>query len=287
MCLVSRRLTLIAQPILYHEFIPGYGDAWRSNRFLWAGRLASFLCTTAARPDLAALVKRIFIHPYLLQVVSEGEAQAMLEEVISPATALGASVRLSEYLDAFDEFQKGIYLPKGANLAGWKLVGALLALVPNLERLSLQVKDLGAVPAAAFAALRSLPGPPGSVLSKLKTLDVCPRNEGSWIYSLEPHASGVLDAAKASQGSLSTLNFHGCGRIGSSNLHGLQNLRLSDSRFGDVDLAASLRSYRTPGLKSFFYEARAPLSHYWQCVEKCEPSCPALPFLLSSPSDHN
>ncbi|KAK4151571.1 hypothetical protein C8A00DRAFT_35769 [Chaetomidium leptoderma] len=135
---------------------------------------------------------------------------------------------VSEYLGPFDGFRQR------ADLAGWKLVGALLALVPNLERLSLQVKDPGGVPAAAFAALRSSsPGSSGLVLSKLKTLDVCLRTEGSWVFSLKLYAGGVVDAVAACKGSLSTLNLHGCERIGSSNLYGLETLRLSGSRFSD------------------------------------------------------
>ncbi|AEO61107.1 hypothetical protein MYCTH_2310975, partial [Thermothelomyces thermophilus ATCC 42464] len=272
-CLVSRRLFLIAQPILHHEFIPGYGDAWKSSHFSWTGRLASLLRTVATRPDLAALLKRIFIHPYLLRAVPEEEAQAVLEEVLQPAAAApGVIVRLSEYLDPFDEFLKRRtrHHRKGASLAGWKLVGALLALVPNLERLSLQVADVGGVPAAAFAALRSPPGSSGSVLSKLKTLDVCHRNDGSWLFSLEDCASGVLDAVAAGDGHLSTLNLHGCRRVGRSNLHGLQTLRLSDSRFADGNLAAALRSCSIPGLKSFFYEARIPLPYFWLSVDTRE-----------------
>ncbi|KAL2183568.1 hypothetical protein L209DRAFT_782661 [Thermothelomyces heterothallicus CBS 203.75] len=261
MCLVSRRLFLIAQPILHHEFIPGYGDAWRSSHFSWTGRLASLLRTVAARPDLAALLKRIFIHPHLLRAV------------LHPAAAApGVVVRLSEYLGPFDEFlRRRIHHRKGASLAGWKLVGALLALVPNLERLSLQVADVGGVPAAAFAALRNNSPPrgsSGSVLSKLETLDVCHRNDGSWLFSLEDCANGVLDAVIAAGGGrLSTLNLHGCRRVGPSNSNGLQTLRLSDSRFADEDLAAALRSCSIPGLKSFFYEARAPLPYFWRSVD--------------------
>ncbi|KAK4148413.1 hypothetical protein C8A00DRAFT_47701 [Chaetomidium leptoderma] len=247
--LVSRRLFLIAQPILYHEFIPGYGDVWQSSHFSWTGRLASLLRTVAARPDLAALLKRIFIHPYLLRAVLEEEAQAVLEEVLYPAAAPGVIVRLSEYLDPFDEFLKRFYYSKGATL------------VPNLERLSLQVSDLGGVPRVAFTALYSLPGSSSSVLSKLETLDVCYRNNGSWLFSLEDYANGLLDAVAAGR-RLSTLNLHGCRRVGPSNLHGLQTLRLSDSRLTDEDLATILYLYRIPGLKSLFYEARAPLLYF-------------------------
>jgi hypothetical protein len=162
------------------------------------------------------------------------------------------------------------------SLAGWKLVGALLVLVPNLERLSLQVADLGGVPATAFAALRSLPGSSSSGLPKVETLDVCHRNDGSWLFSLEDCANGVLYAAAAGEGRLSTLNLHGCRRVGPSNLRGLQTLRLGDSRFTDPELATVLDSCTIPGLKSFFYEARAPISYFWPSVDTGKTSCPTL-----------
>ncbi|KAI1291260.1 hypothetical protein F5Y03DRAFT_44418 [Xylaria venustula] len=40
-CLVSRRLCDIAQPILYHEFVPGYADSRTSARYKWNGRLTA------------------------------------------------------------------------------------------------------------------------------------------------------------------------------------------------------------------------------------------------------
>ncbi|KAG7292614.1 hypothetical protein NEMBOFW57_002649 [Staphylotrichum longicolle] len=84
MCLVSKRLQPVAQSVLYHEFVPGYGDPQHLHRISWGRRLSPFVRTIAARPDLAAVVKRAFVHFYVLRPVTEKEAQATLDEVIGP-----------------------------------------------------------------------------------------------------------------------------------------------------------------------------------------------------------
>ncbi|KAL2126328.1 hypothetical protein VTI74DRAFT_1175 [Chaetomium olivicolor] len=199
MCLVSKRLTPVAQSILYHEFIPGYRDSWRSTRFSWYGRLTSFLRTIAVRPDLADGVKRIFVRPYLLRAVLGEEAQATLEEVVRAAAAK-SGMHLSEYHSSFEDMRRQYPYPEALKLGGWKLVGMLLALVPNLERLSLQVNEPGGIPAAALAALRDV-SDSSVVLLNLKTFDICPRSDGSRLFRLDQYADGVLEAVGPGKGS--------------------------------------------------------------------------------------
>ncbi|KAK4106453.1 hypothetical protein N658DRAFT_414625 [Parathielavia hyrcaniae] len=269
-CLVSKRLASVAQALLHYEFVPGYGDAWRSDQFSWDGRLESFLRTVAARKDLAELMKRIFEHPHLLRAVTEEEAQLTLDEVLGTAPAgpaAGNAQLLSEYLDAFDLLREPrVSFPGPQRHPGWKLVGVLLASAPNLERLSLQVEGTGCVPAAAFSALRGLSvSSAGAVLSQLKTLDFCPRSAW-WVFHAKHHATGILEAAATgkSEGSssLSTLNLHMCGGIGQVKLQGLgsvQALRITLGRLYNGDLSVLLNSCRGgSGLKSFYYEARSP-----------------------------
>ncbi|KAJ5131101.1 uncharacterized protein N7515_007140 [Penicillium bovifimosum] len=71
LCLVSKRLCNVFQPILYQEFMLGCGDSWCSELYTWDGRLLSFLRTVARRRDLAGFVKRIRIVPHLLQASCE------------------------------------------------------------------------------------------------------------------------------------------------------------------------------------------------------------------------
>ncbi|KAJ4321479.1 hypothetical protein N0V84_005281 [Fusarium piperis] len=62
-----RRFYAVAQEILYHEFILGHGDSWKSNKYSWDRRLTSFMRTMSRRRDLAARVQRVSIHPLLLE----------------------------------------------------------------------------------------------------------------------------------------------------------------------------------------------------------------------------
>lgn len=49
---------------------------WRSTLYTWDGWLTPIMRTAAPRQDLAALVKRVYIHSYLLEFVGVEEARA-------------------------------------------------------------------------------------------------------------------------------------------------------------------------------------------------------------------
>lgn len=218
MCLVSKHFQPVAQSVLHHEFIPGYGDAWRSQKFSWDGRLPSFVRTLAARPDLAAVVKRIYIHSYLLQAAAGKEAESVQE-----------------------------------------MVGMLLALVPNLKRLSFVVEEGDAEilskalsPGATSSPLRSRPR------MQLDALDICDR---SLDVGDGHHTSKVLEAM-ANVSTFATLNLH---MFGSSALHlqpgslrDLSAVRITYSRLTTSDLASLFDSFAPSSLKSFVYETAYP-----------------------------
>lgn len=263
MCLVSRRFRSVAQSVLYHEFVPGYGDAWRSTRFSWDGRLASFVRTLVARPDLAALVKRVYVHVYLLRPVKDEEADATLEAA--------APAAVDDYLACFQGMQSLV------NIAGLKLVGAVLALLPNLERLSLQTEGPSAyIPARALSELGSLSksGP----LANLNTLDICDRGVGC---SLDYHAKGILEVT-ARTGNLTTLNLHTCVGPGRGSLRNIRTLRVTHTRLSAANLGALLSSCAAPGLKSFVYEAtHPPANRISECLgfRKFEQESPRYTYL--------
>ncbi|KAK4032094.1 hypothetical protein C8A01DRAFT_41470 [Parachaetomium inaequale] len=266
MCLVSKRFGPLAQTVLYHEFIPGYGDAWRSAEFSWDGRLASFVRTMAARPDLAALVKRVYVHCYLLRPVTEEEAQAALDNVIGPTA--------HEYLAHFERKRSAAYERAELRMAALKTLGLLLALVPNLERFSLQIEGPnGGIPAGALSTLATLLQ--AKPLLKLKTLDICDR---SLPFPLDYHAGGILEAV-ASAGTLTTLNLHMCAStaldLGRGRLRIISAVRITRSRISAGDLASLFDSCAAPTLKSFVYEATYPdvdtstwraLSQFWRLI---------------------
>ncbi|KAL2188512.1 hypothetical protein L209DRAFT_763223 [Thermothelomyces heterothallicus CBS 203.75] len=80
MSLVSRRLSPLAQEILYHEFIPGYGDSWYADAYDFDWRLAKFLRAVARNRDRAASVKRLHINVNLLTGISRDSAEAVLQD---------------------------------------------------------------------------------------------------------------------------------------------------------------------------------------------------------------
>ncbi|ROV92559.1 hypothetical protein VMCG_08935 [Cytospora schulzeri] len=253
MCLVSRRFLSVAQPLLHHGFLLGYGDSWRSNAFSWDGRLSAFLRTIVHRRDLAASVKRIYVHAQLLHHVKPDEARSAVDEV---ARVLDKS-NVTEYTADFQA------MLKEAGALG--VLGLVLALVPNLDRLSLQVAGhTGGIPALKFQAL-ALAIYEQKQLSSLKTLDICSPSEEMTLFDLDHHAGQILEVAGPS---LETLNLHMCGaaslRIGEDSLH-LRHIRVTQSCLGRECFKALL-SACAPGLETVVYEASYPFVPPWRCV---------------------
>lgn len=143
MCLVSKGFYHATQPVLYHEIILGYGDSWRSDLYTWDGRLTSFMRTVAQRRDLAALVKRVYIHPYLLESLPLEEEDYHGSACMPPSLSILPQPR--EYIseeEAQDTLQEiapmsGIEEPE--RFSAGDLVTFLIAVLPNLEHCSLQV----------------------------------------------------------------------------------------------------------------------------------------------------
>lgn len=230
LCLVSRRFCTIAQPILYHEFVPGYGDSWRSTRYTWNGRLASFVRTVARRRDLAAKVRRVYIHPDLLQ---SGDTK--------------------ERKDALREAANALQIEDQEGLVSDDLLALLIALLPNLNHCSLQSRKTR-VQAVCPSALRR-----ARVLSlPLKTLDVvlharCYERE---LLNLGWRAGALLEVATH----LQTLNLHMCEGIWTESpfpsLPNLKVIRITRSKLTKKGLEGLLRSCN--GLRSFTYETCPP-----------------------------
>lgn len=262
LCLVSKRIQDVAQPILYHEFVLGYGDSWRSEAYAWHGRLTSFVRTMASRRDLAGCVKIVSIQSLLLDGIQQDEARIALME---SADVLGINLveawekrkpdrsvlKFPSFLRAFlrEEAQLSVYsrnrlanafrYPQspGHRTIGYELVAMLLAQLPNLDRLSFQdpfteKSFLSPFPLPALSALNisSLP---------FKTLD------------LGIPALPILELATG----LETLNIQKCDFP--SPIPPLPNLKFI--RITNLDLSGNhlrnLLSSCTGGLRTFVYEA--------------------------------
>ena len=94
---MSRRLCGIAQPILYHEFVPGYGDSWCTVNYDWSRRLTYFLRTVALRHDLAILVTRLNLDYVLLdEVDSDWENPVVVLDEVAQVRGIDIS-KFREY----------------------------------------------------------------------------------------------------------------------------------------------------------------------------------------------
>ncbi|KAL5362316.1 hypothetical protein BJX96DRAFT_100120 [Aspergillus floccosus] len=256
LCLVSRRLRNIAQHILYHEFMLGYGDSWRSELYTWDGRLTSFMRTVAQRRDLAALVRRIYIHPYLLESFGEeriieehcGNAPIWLVARAHPRQFIGEN----EAQAALREVAHALKIEELQQLSARDLVTVLLLELPNLEHCSLQVgpykEEIVRSAALRAARISHLP---------LKIMDVSLRaSELEVFHGSLFHIDKRVDALIGVSTRLETLNLHMCYGFSKGPcppLPNLKNLRLTFSRLSERDLKELLSSCR--GLHSFFYEA--------------------------------
>ncbi|OTB00922.1 hypothetical protein M426DRAFT_26146 [Hypoxylon sp. CI-4A] len=239
--LTSRRFQYIAQGILYHEFMPGYGDSWRSERFTWNKRLVSFLRTVTHRTDLAALVKRIYIHPNTVHAVNEVDAHLALEE-----TASKFRISLPNFLDSCPDANMQVPAHGPPQIYATRILAMLLIILPNLTHLSLQV--LGTSPNISSTALKAA----GVSKLRLKTLDICARSladtEGRYMFRLGNEGEGILLLAR----DLETVNLHMCGHAWLLPTK-LRTLRITHSRLSNNDLRMALCHFT--GLETFVYEA--------------------------------
>lgn len=278
--LTCQGLYVVAQEILYHEFILGYGDSWKSKRYSWDRRLTSFMRTMSRRRDLAARVQRVSIHPLLLEpfdkpkdttkpprlmrAPSIGEARMALKR---SAAALGVDLaavwkprwtedqlRLvfpcEDFLSAFlnpnsknrrrlREALESSQKDQGHRVLAAEMVAMLIALLPNLEHLSLledgtHWPQLG-FPNPAFKAL-------GVSNLPLRVLDTeIPRR------MVPVLATGLEE-----------LNIHHCQQFyGCPKMPALKILRVS---YVDInkDYLDTLMSCCTGSLHTFVYETLGP-----------------------------
>ncbi|KAI0972194.1 hypothetical protein F4678DRAFT_53762 [Xylaria arbuscula] len=247
-CLVSRRLCDIAQPILYHEFVPGYGDSWNSVQYEWTGRLTGFLRTVALRRDLANLVRGLYLSHWLLSpiFIEPTQGYAALEQ-----TALVRGVNLSDFLKSFPLEDNGSYRPVAD-----ELITMLLSCLPNLARLYLTTTTPGNP--ISMEALKAA----GVLRLSLQTIEV--EAGGS---NLRHRLGGILEMSLPT---LKTLNidsyssFEG-DKLGLSGLYfpSLRNISVTASKMSGPDLESLLSC--CSGLETFIYDATSSIYSIHPC----------------------
>lgn len=285
LCLTSRRLRDVAQQVLHHEFVLGYGDSWRSASCSWDRRLTSFLRTVGTREDLAAAVRRVSLHPKLLEAAEFSDVGAVVD-LRRMGRGLGLEVadesappcyqerpgwtrpqerrRPSgnvvcikyaprtrvEYVDAYTAAESF----RESHALGLELLAILIGMLPSVERLSIQ-QTVVDYDTPYLSGLRSMTTAKGA--RQLKTLDLATHDFSSELMIKVPsQAAGSL---WLSGDTLQTLNLHMVNGFWSKSedaptFRSLKVLRLTKSHLSAVGLRVLL-SCCTGGLTSFTYEA--------------------------------
>ncbi|KAL4902924.1 hypothetical protein BDW74DRAFT_180223 [Aspergillus multicolor] len=260
-CLISKCMYNVIQPLLYQEFMLGYGDSWRSDQYTWGGRLVSYIRTVALRRDLAALVKRICIHPFLLQGFYEGKKisrqHVFWGSEFMQCLAEPALFSENEVQDAYRQLTAALKTQRiMERLSAADLVTVLITLLPNLQHCSIQVDTVHneIVRAGGFrmAGVSSLP---------IKTLDLTHSAAGNSrvrLFDLGRRAGAFLAVCPG----LETLNLHMCGWV--SQIPPLPNLKILSLTFSQLtakDLERLLSC--CTGLRSFTFEGDWRIFGYW------------------------
>lgn len=292
LCLTSRRLRDVAQQVLHHEFVLGYGDSWRSASCSWDRRLTSFLRTVGTRDDLAAAVRRVSLHPRLLEAAELGDVGAVVD-LRRMGRGLGLGVADESAPPCYQErpgwtrpppptpprrrddpFSRMVVCSKRAPRArvmyvdaytaaesfreshalGLELLAILIGMLPSVERLSIQ-QTVVDYDTPYLSGLRSMTTAKGA--RQLKTLDLATHDFSPELMIKVP--SQAAGALWLSGDTLQTLNLHQCNGFWSNpedapTFRSLKVLRLTQSHLSTVGLKVLL-SCCTGGLTSFTYEA--------------------------------
>lgn len=298
LCLVSKRLCNAIQPILFHEFMLGYGDSWNSKLYTWDGRLLSFLRTVAQRRDLAWFVKRIHIVPQLLQASDEALEKKRRElETYGPAPdekdllipreielelardaarngrrepILKQSILEVEAAETLHEVGVALSIKHPGRLSTKYLITLLLAELPNLEYCSLFFgRDSHKM--ALYSRILSAAGISQLPLRIINLSEVCDSQNR---IDLSSNARDLLKVSPR----LETLNLHRCywtrERAAFPSLPSLKRIRITSSRLNEKGLENILNSCN--GLRSFTYEAgchfvdHALFPRSWDCSDHFE-----------------
>ncbi|KAM0356428.1 hypothetical protein ACHAP4_007009 [Fusarium culmorum] len=293
-CLASKGLRDIAQPILYHEFVLGYGDSWKSDLYDWEGRLISFIRTLARRPDLCRQVKVVYINTRLFTSNDEGKRATLLEAARALKIDLPAvwnqrasnilaseaedwpevySIFLSTYLDESRDLtekqERRLRRAMDQSPApAWRwlnseLIAMLIAQTHAVQYFSIQGNRTWPTKGLPESSLRSL----GVVNLPLKTLD------------LGIAANSLIELSPT----LRTLNLHDySGDLSSwdTELPHLKTLRITND-YLTANTLRRLLDACTGGLVAFEFEAYKRVDESPRCgFEDYENYTPAPPHML-------
>ncbi|KAL4810800.1 hypothetical protein BDV18DRAFT_155413 [Aspergillus unguis] len=280
LCLVSKRLCNVIQPILYQEFMLGYGDSWRSESYYFPGRLVSFMRTVAQRWDLAACVKRLHVHPYLLEATNyrpPGRAPQVWvrhmgffcgPDITDPGPSypiLFPYISDEEASEAIQAVSKLFRIQKRQRISADDLLTLLIAALPNLELCSLILgpDPEGDIVRSAVLSAAAIPKLP------IKTIEISPVWGGTSeddLISLEKRFRQLFEFSPY----LETLRLDCCTETWQKepvpSLPNLKNITLRSSCLTNIGLDKLLSSCKA--LERFTYESLSSIrssKHFQMC----------------------
>lgn len=259
-CLTSRRLLGPAQAVLYHDFMHGYGDSWRTTRFTWDRRLTSFMRTISHRPDLASRVRCVYIDAKLMFFVQSPECDEALQLAASSLSVgpgdIGVTAETELECRRWNDYtwKKLSFV---ASEIAWDLVHVLLLQLPQLQHFSYKGSNLNLdcwQDRVTPAAFRSLSGP------SLKTVSAAYTTE--YPRPLETQERTIFSnvMGQVSVGDLETVNLHMAdihealaAEYPSTSWASVKNFHVTKSRCSKAAISAFLTNVE--GLEKFTYEA--------------------------------
>ncbi|KAI4860118.1 hypothetical protein F4820DRAFT_437826 [Hypoxylon rubiginosum] len=251
LCLTSKRLKAIAQPIIYRKFPLGFGHL---NSSLTCRCLASFLRTMAERRDLAKLVNGIYIHPMLpVNNIDKKRAQEVLDQV-----ARGEIIQLAEFMAHLPDLQ---HPSTPSRVIASALLSVLLTILPNLDHFGGEVGHV--VTSVNVSIRRSAMRAAGLDRLQLETIDIFSKDQPTPCHRIirprpkrnpYAYAGKILNLAPG----IKTLNLHRCNDSSWNFAMGskLQTLRITQTEIGKDHFKALLSS--CANLNTFVYEAVMP-----------------------------
>lgn len=144
LALTCRHLRSVAEMYLYEEFAPGLGDSWKvkPRLFSWTGRFATYARTILERPDLAARVRRLYLHHKVLDAMTVDELLKIVPLVVLELADRAPSGDWEPPLLVETRHNPDLkWTLKDRVELRLELAKMLTFLMPNLEHLSILVSD--------------------------------------------------------------------------------------------------------------------------------------------------
>ncbi|KAL2786438.1 hypothetical protein BJX66DRAFT_312695 [Aspergillus keveii] len=184
----------------------GYGDSWLSDKFTWTGRLFSFMRTVARRRDLAAQVKRIWIHPQLWETHCAKNEVNIWKSPRNPVWRFGHWFYLCDVRDVLGDIADALGTDAVRSFSEHDLIAVMISMLPKLQYCSLQlgVDHDDTAPGAGLRAAGAIASLPIETIDIAMCATACESRKLYGQVSIIQRAFSLLTLSNG----LETLNLH-------------------------------------------------------------------------------